>query len=154
MFIDYLTLMLVNMTIGLVVLAWFLLRGIQREDNKAWAAPFAGVGLIASVTGFTMTLTWPLPPAKLAVYNMAFGEMTVLFGVLFLRMIFKTWSVMRFLYRSICRRRGERRQAQVKAQEWPEAMDRRAGLDRRGMPRNARKKRPRDDSDRSLGSEY
>ena len=33
----------------------------------------------------------------------------VLFGLLFLRMIFRTWRVMRFLQRSICRRKGERR---------------------------------------------
>ena len=54
----------------------------------------------------------------------------ILFGLLFLRMIFRTWSVMRFLYRSICRRRGERRRSQ--SHEWRDAMDRRFGKDRRG----------------------
>ena len=54
----------------------------------------------------------------------------ILFGLLFLRMIFRTWSVMRFLYRSICRRRGERRKMQ--SPEWHDAMDRRYRKDRRG----------------------
>ena len=54
----------------------------------------------------------------------------ILFGLLFLRMIFRTWSVMRFLYRSICRRRGERRRSQLHA--WRDFVDRRLGKDRRG----------------------
>ncbi|MBT8085175.1 MAG: undecaprenyl/decaprenyl-phosphate alpha-N-acetylglucosaminyl 1-phosphate transferase [Woeseia sp.] len=52
----------------------------------------------------------------------------ILFGVLFLRWIFHTWSVMRFLYRSICRRSGERRSRQT---EFWDGEDRRAGVDRR-----------------------
>ena len=54
----------------------------------------------------------------------------ILFGLLFLRMIFRTWSVMRFLYRSICRRRGERRKSQ--SRESRDAVDRRYRKDRRG----------------------
>ncbi len=52
----------------------------------------------------------------------------ILVGLLFLRMIFRTWRAMRFLYRSICRRRGERRQAPP--DRWPH-LDRRSGSDRR-----------------------
>jgi len=54
----------------------------------------------------------------------------ILVGILFLRMIFRTWSVMRFLYRSICRRRGERRGSP--SHEWRDYVDRRFGKDRRG----------------------
>jgi UDP-GlcNAc:undecaprenyl-phosphate GlcNAc-1-phosphate transferase len=54
----------------------------------------------------------------------------ILFGLLFLRMIFRTWSVMRFLYRSICRRRGDRRKSL--SGELHDDMDRRYGKDRRG----------------------
>lgn len=56
----------------------------------------------------------------------------ILFGLLFLRWIFHTWTVMRFLYRSICRRRGDRRTAQ--ADFW-DGEDRRTGVDRRRRPR-------------------
>jgi len=62
----------------------------------------------------------------------------ILFGLLFLRMIFRTWSVMQFLYRSICRRRGERRSSP--SDEWSKA-DRRAGNDRRRQMRNIGKQR-------------
>ncbi|MDJ0699536.1 MAG: MraY family glycosyltransferase [Woeseiaceae bacterium] len=55
----------------------------------------------------------------------------ILFGLLFLRWIFHTWSVMRFLYRSICRRSGERRKAQATI---PDGVDRRSGKDRRREP--------------------
>jgi UDP-GlcNAc:undecaprenyl-phosphate GlcNAc-1-phosphate transferase len=54
----------------------------------------------------------------------------ILFGLMFLRMIFRTWSVMRFLYRSICRRRGERRGSQ--SHSWRDVVDRRFEKDRRG----------------------
>lgn len=80
MFIDFVTLLLLNMTVGLVVLGWFLLRGLTSEDNKAWAPAFAAPGLIALVFGGIMAVTWPLP----GVFNMAFGEMSVMFGVVYL----------------------------------------------------------------------
>ena len=35
MFIDFVALLLLNMTAGLLVLCWFLLRGLTSEDNKA-----------------------------------------------------------------------------------------------------------------------
>lgn len=78
--IDYVTLMLVNMIAGLVVLASFLWWGFGREDLRPWAAGFALPGVVATVSGFAMTFTWPIP----APYSMAFGEMSVFFGVLFL----------------------------------------------------------------------
>ncbi len=80
-FIDYVTLMLVNMTAGLVVLACFLWRDVALSENRArWAPAFAAAGLVGTVCGFAMTFTWPLPGP----YNIAFGEMSVLLGVLFL----------------------------------------------------------------------
>jgi len=44
-FIDYLTLMLVNMAAGLIVLAFFLWRGLGSPGEKSWAAGFAVAGL-------------------------------------------------------------------------------------------------------------
>jgi len=78
--IDYLTLMLVNMTAGLVVLAHYVYRGIAAENKKPWVAGFAITGFIAVTTGLHMSLTWPLPGS----HNILFGEPTVLFGTLFL----------------------------------------------------------------------
>jgi UDP-GlcNAc:undecaprenyl-phosphate GlcNAc-1-phosphate transferase len=62
----------------------------------------------------------------------------LLFGLLFLRMIFRTWSVMQFLYRSICRRQGERRRSQ--SNDW-NGLDRRTGRDRRSRPRGPNSER-------------
>jgi putative membrane protein len=78
MFIDYLTLMLLNMAAGLVILALFLGSWIDKDPKKA-APGFLLVGTVALVTGFAVVLTWPLPgPA-----NIIFGEMTVLLGGVF-----------------------------------------------------------------------
>lgn len=78
--IDYVTLLLVNMVAGLVVLAFFLWWGIGHKDRRDWAPAFGISGLVATVAGFAMTFTWPIP----APYSTAYGEMSVLLGVLFL----------------------------------------------------------------------
>lgn len=78
--IDYVTLLLINMVAGLVVLAFFLWCGIEHKDCRDWAPAFGISGLVATVAGFAMTFTWPIP----APYSMAYGEMSVLLGVLFL----------------------------------------------------------------------
>ena len=78
--IDYVTLLLVNMVSGLVVLAFFLWWGIGHKDRRDWAPAFGVSGLVATVAGFAMTFTWPIPSP----YSMAYGEMSVLLGVLFL----------------------------------------------------------------------
>jgi putative membrane protein len=83
MFIDYVTLMLANMAAGLLVLAVFLWRDISAatpDSGRRWAPAMAVPGLIATITGFAMTFTWPLPSP----YNIAFGETSVMLGVLFL----------------------------------------------------------------------
>ena len=86
MFIDYVTLMLINMTAGLVVLAAFLLWGLTAENRAPWAPVFGITGLIAATCGFAMTFSAPLPEP----FNMAFGEMSVLLGMLFLA---ASWSL-------------------------------------------------------------
>ncbi len=79
-FIDYVTLMLVNMTAGLVILACFLWTDIVAAERRRWSPAFAVPGLVATVCGFAMTFSWPLPDP----YNIMFGEMSVLLGVLWL----------------------------------------------------------------------
>jgi putative membrane protein len=79
-FIDYVTLLLINMVAGYLLLAAYVWRGLDDPLNRRWAAGFAIVGLIALVFGAHMTVTWPLPGA----YNSAWGEMSVLYGAIFL----------------------------------------------------------------------
>lgn len=80
MFIDYISLLLINMSAGLFLLACYLYKAIDEKDQRKWAPAFLMVGLIASINGLQMTWTWPLPGS----YNVAFGEMSALFGILFL----------------------------------------------------------------------
>jgi putative membrane protein len=80
MFIDYVALMLVNMVAGLVTLAWFLWSDMDKPHTARWAPAFAMPGAVAVICGFAMSFTWPLPRP----YNVAFGESSVLLGVLFL----------------------------------------------------------------------
>ncbi len=80
MFIDYITLMLINMVAGLVLLADFVYRGLDDGANlKRWIPGFGLVGGIALVTGLHMIWTWPVPGS----FNISFGETTVMFGFLF-----------------------------------------------------------------------
>lgn len=79
-FIDFLTLMLINMSAGLVVLAWYVLKGMDDPDQPKWAPAFAVPGLIALLNGLRIAWLWPLPGS----YNVAFGDLSVLFGILFL----------------------------------------------------------------------
>ena len=84
--IDYVPLLLINMVSALVVLAFFLWWGLGREDTRHWAPAFGISGLVATVAGFAMTFTWPIP----APFSTAYGEMSVLLGVLFLG---ATWAI-------------------------------------------------------------
>jgi|SRR5208282_1768590 len=79
MFIDYLTLMLVNMAAGLAILALFVLKYID-GDRKKLAPGLLVSGFVALVTGLHMIFTWPI----ISSYNIPFGEMSVLFGALLL----------------------------------------------------------------------
>jgi putative membrane protein len=95
MMIDYVTLMLTNMTAGLLLLGCFVWKGanVDREDSPSWSPAFAITGLVATVCGFAMTFTWPIPKP----YSMAYGEMSVLLGVLFLGTalaLAKRWGLM------------------------------------------------------------
>jgi len=80
MFIDYLTIMLINLVAGFVLLAYFVYRGLDGIDWVVWVPGFTIVGIIGLATGLHMTFTWPLVSS----FNIAFGEMSTLFGVLFL----------------------------------------------------------------------
>jgi putative membrane protein len=80
MFIDYITLMLINMVAGLVLLADFVYRGLEGATPKRWIPGFGLVGAIALATGLHMIWTWPVPGS----FNISFGETSVLFGGLYM----------------------------------------------------------------------
>jgi len=80
MFIDYITLMLINMTAGLFILAYYVYSGLDSEDQKRWIPGFGMTGAIALTTGLHMIFTWPVPGS----FNIAFGEMSVLLGIVFI----------------------------------------------------------------------
>lgn len=75
---DYLTLMLINMTAGLVLLAGYVFRGMDDADQKRWVAGFGISGLMALITGLHMSLTWPIAGS----YNIPYGEFSVFLGFL------------------------------------------------------------------------
>lgn len=84
MFIDYITLMLINMVAGLFLLAHYLYQGLDSDRQKQWIPGFGIVGAIALTTGLHMIFTWPV----IGSFNIAFGETTVLFGALFVATAF------------------------------------------------------------------
>lgn len=78
--IDFVTLMLINMAAGLLVLAWYVAKGLDAPDQPRWAAAFAVPGLVGILNGFRVTWTWPLPGS----YNTSYGETSVMLGALLL----------------------------------------------------------------------
>ena len=78
MFIDFLTLMLTNLVVALVLFALFIGRLIDKEPKKV-VPGFLLTGFIALITGFRMIFTWPLPGP----YNFPYGEMTIFYGGFF-----------------------------------------------------------------------
>lgn len=80
MFVNYITLMLINMVAGLILLATFVYQGLDSTTQKRWIPGFGMTGAIALLTGLHMIYNWPVPGS----FNIAYGEMTVLFGILFI----------------------------------------------------------------------
>ncbi|KYF80027.1 hypothetical protein BE11_41555 [Sorangium cellulosum] len=79
LYINYITLPLAAAAGVLLLGAWYVSRAERREgDRRPFAAAFGAGGLILAVTGFHLSLTWPIP----AQYNIAFGEPLAYFGTL------------------------------------------------------------------------
>jgi putative membrane protein len=79
-FLDFVSLLLVNMVAGFVLLAFYVYFGLQDPDQKRWAPGFLLVGLVAVIFGGRIVMTWPLPGS----FNTAYGESSVLFGSVYL----------------------------------------------------------------------
>jgi putative membrane protein len=80
MFIDFLTLVMINLVAGTVLLAYYLWKGLDVEDQKPYAAAFGLTGLLSLILGLQLSFNWPLPGS----YNVGYGDATTLFGVVFL----------------------------------------------------------------------
>ncbi len=80
MFIDFLTLVMINLVAGTALLGYYLFTGVDAQDQRPYAAGFFVVGLLGIILGLLLITTWPLPGS----YNIAFGETTTLFGGVFL----------------------------------------------------------------------
>ncbi len=80
MFVNYITLMLINLVSGLFLLASYVYFALGDTNQKRWVPGFGITGAIALTTGLHMIFTWPIPGS----FNIAYGEMSVLFGLLFL----------------------------------------------------------------------
>ncbi|MCL5103317.1 MAG: DUF981 domain-containing protein [Armatimonadetes bacterium] len=87
MFIDFVTLMLLNMAAGLAILACYVYWGLDDTDQGRWVPALGITGLVALLNGFRMSWTWPLPGA----FNTAYGDLSVLFGALFLGAAISLW---------------------------------------------------------------
>ncbi|MCD6425338.1 MAG: DUF981 family protein [Anaerolineales bacterium] len=57
MFVDYLTLLMINMVAGTALLAYYVLKGVTAEDSRPFAAGFLMVGLVAFLGGAHMVTT-------------------------------------------------------------------------------------------------
>ena len=88
MFIDYLTVIMINLVAGSALSAYYLWRGIDEPDQRPYAAAFFGVGLVALITGLHLSFNWPLPGS----YNVGYGDTTTLFGVVFLITALALWN--------------------------------------------------------------
>jgi putative membrane protein len=88
MFIDYLTIIMINLVAGTALLAYYLFNGFLAEDQRPFAAGFGLVGLLGVILGLVLTFTWPLPGS----YNIAYGEATTLFGGVFLATAFALYQ--------------------------------------------------------------
>jgi putative membrane protein len=88
MFIDYLTLIMFNLIAGTVLLAYYLWKGMDEKDKRPYASAFFVTGLLSFITGLQLSFTWPLPGS----FNIAYGDASVLFGVVFLAAGISLWQ--------------------------------------------------------------
>jgi len=88
MFIDYLTLVMINLVAGSVLLAYYLWKGMDEKDQRPYAAAFFITGLVGLVTGLQLSFTWPLPGS----FNVGYGDAATLFGAVYLAAGIALWQ--------------------------------------------------------------
>ena len=88
MFIDYLTLVMINLVAGSVLLAYYLWKGMDEIDQRPYASAFFITGLVGLITGLQLSFTWPLPGS----FNVGYGDAAALFGAVFLAAGISLWQ--------------------------------------------------------------
>jgi len=88
MFIDFLTLVMINLVAGSVLLAYYLWKGLDALAQRPYAAAFFVTGLIGVITGLQLSFTWPLPGS----FNVGYGDAATLFGTVFLGTGLSLWQ--------------------------------------------------------------
>jgi len=89
----YNTVMAVAAGVGLLLFVWlgYLLYTRRPVLAEGWSVAFGVLGLILTITGAHMTLTWPL--ANIAPFdNVIFGEPSLAFGVMMLGAALVLWA--------------------------------------------------------------
>lgn len=76
----------------LVVALGYQLRGTKPVPVAGYALAFGVLGVILTLTGLHMTLTWPLAAGGFPFDNVIFGEPSLIFGVLLLAAAFYLWK--------------------------------------------------------------
>jgi putative membrane protein len=92
MFIDYLPVMIINLVAAFVMFAVYLVFFFEKDQKKV-VPGFLMTGFVSTATGLHLSLTWPLPGSN----NIPIGEMSILFGVLFLATgiaILRDWDLL------------------------------------------------------------
>ncbi|ETI70510.1 DUF981 family protein [Neobacillus vireti] len=89
----YNTIMAVSVGIGLLLIVRFFshLHANKIGHLEGWAIGFAIPGLILTITGFHMSLTWPLSKMGFPFDDIIFGESSIAFGVLLLGITVLLW---------------------------------------------------------------
>ena len=80
---DYITLLLVSASAGLLVLAAYFYWGLNSPRPQVFAPALAAPGLISLAMGLHMVMNWPIKDGA-AFANVCFGETSVLFGAILL----------------------------------------------------------------------
>lgn len=91
---TYNTVMAVAAGAGLLLVVGLIRRVAAPKSEivpEGWAVAFGVLGIILTVTGLHMTLTWPLAEGGFPFDNIIFGEPSLAFGVLMLGAAFLLW---------------------------------------------------------------
>ncbi|RFU37183.1 DUF981 family protein [Actinomadura logoneensis] len=92
---TYNTIMAVAAGAGLLLVVGLgrrLLHPQLRVEAAGWGLAFGALGLILTVTGLHMTLTWPLAGQGFPFDNIVFGEPSLAFGVMMLMAALFLWK--------------------------------------------------------------
>lgn len=93
MLVLYNSIMSVAAGVGLLLVVMLGCQTLQRKTIAAegWSLSFAILGVILTVLGFVMSITWPYRVAGAIDGNILFGEPSIAFGLLLLAASFYIW---------------------------------------------------------------